>query len=119
MRNKITREQVHEAYEQAKQVYEGKITKEKALESLSFLNTGTAGMFISIYRSMMKGKPYGRQMQDYALCYFLKNMQKENTIEAFEVILQSVKQHLIKQKVRETAEKWKIYNAFSASDKND
>lgn len=91
---KITKDMIDCAYEVAKEVYSGSITREEGKEKiacLSGMNLGSANNYIQIIQCMLKGKVYKRAMSIASTEYFLeqigKDFGRERQIRAAEAVL--------------------------------
>ena len=77
-RLKITPEVVQLAYVKAKEVHEGKIDAEEALNELEKVgNRSSMNMYIYAFEAMLNGKNYTMDINPYALNYYVDNLLKD------------------------------------------
>ncbi|MBX0288866.1 HNH endonuclease [Hymenobacter sp. HSC-4F20] len=99
-RQKVTPEQVHLAYDKAKYVYEnpGTITKAAAaneLHSEHKINEGTAKDFIRIFQHLRKGSVFKRALSEYAMDYFLFNINRDYSNDDLQTSLSALMKHIV------------------------
>ena len=94
-KKKITLDVVKEIYPRAKDVYEGRIDLDKALNELEDkINKGSAWMYINTFKAMREGKSYTRNMNTAATRYFLEQIFKDYREEGLELALQALNEHI-------------------------
>lgn len=94
---KITNEMVATAYEYAKKVYSGELTRNEGkyeIAKVSGMNVGSAQDFITDYLAMREGKEYHRTMSNYGTTYFIENIKKDFGNEAFNLALEATEKHI-------------------------
>lgn len=95
--NKITNEMVQIAYDYAKKVYSGELTRVEGkteIAKVSGMNPGSAQDCITDFLAMMEGKVYQRTMSNYGTSYFLENIKKDFGDEAFKLALEATEKHI-------------------------
>jgi len=94
---RITNEQIHEAYTQAKRVYAHEITategKDNVVEETG-MSEGSASGYINTFLKIMEGSGYTRTINAYGTDYYLENIKKDYGIDALLTAIASVKKHL-------------------------
>lgn len=93
----ITREQIHVAYEIAKDEHAKTISSEDAAGHLvndHGWNESSAYGYIHTFICMMEGKEYQRTINAYATEYYLRNIYLDFGEPAFENAIYSVRKHL-------------------------
>jgi predicted restriction endonuclease len=99
IRQKVTPEQVHLAYDKAKYVYEhpGTITKSAIVTDLHLthgINKGTAHDFLIIFNHLLEGKVFKRALSEYAMDYFLFNIKRDYGINYLQKSLSALMLHI-------------------------
>jgi 5-methylcytosine-specific restriction protein A len=94
---KITTKMTQVAYEFSKNVYQGLVERDKALNELENtygMNRGSASDYIQGFRSMMAGEGYKRTFNTEATDYFLDNIRNDFGFIALKTALDSVEKHI-------------------------
>lgn len=94
---KITKEMTAVAYQYAKKVYFGQITRTEAKLAVSRdsgMNEGSAQDYITDFLAMMEGKEYHRVMSNYGTVYFLENIRKDFGEHAFKRAIIATEKHI-------------------------
>jgi hypothetical protein len=103
---KITREMTREGYLYSKQVYEGAIDKDEALDHLEKkcgMNRNSAADYINNFKCMVEGKKYTRTSNGYATDHFLKRILADYGVEIIKKALSALEQHIeYYEKIRNT-----------------
>lgn len=97
MKKKITKEQVHLAYELALQVNQKKISREDAIENLVNIlnmNSVSAGDYIQSIQKMLKGECYKRTINAYATEYYLEKIANEFGVNFQNLAIVALRKHL-------------------------
>ncbi len=90
-KKKITLEVIEEIYPRAKDVYEGRIKLDDALDELEDkLHRGSALMYINTFKAMRQGDPYKRTINTTATQYFLEQIHNDYQDEGLELALQAL-----------------------------
>ena len=98
-RRKITEEVVREAYAKAKEVHDGKITLEEALDYLeNFGNRNSMNMYIYAFEAMLGGKNYTMDVNPYALEYYVDNLMRDYGTGVRENIIKTMKERVRRYK---------------------
>ena len=93
----ITKEQISEAYRQAKRVFANEITLTEAKESVSEttnINESSAQGYINTFLKMMEGVGYTWTINAFGTDYFLDNIHRDYGTEALLTAIASLKKHL-------------------------
>lgn len=95
----ITSEQIEHAYKCSKDVFEGRIEKNKAIDKLHTLhelNRGTAKDFINQYEWMLlgQGQRFKRTMSYASFDYYLNHIGSDNGLDALKIAIGAVKQNI-------------------------
>ncbi len=94
-KQKITLEVVKEIYPKAKDVYDGRIKLNDALDELEEkIHRGSAFMYINAFKAMRQGKSYTRNMNTAATRYFLEQILKDYKKEGLELALNALNAHI-------------------------
>ncbi len=94
-KKKITLEVVKEIYPLAKDVYEGRIELDDALDCLEEkLYRGSASMYINTFKLMRKGESYTRTMNTAGTRYFLEKILDDYQEEGLELALKALNAHI-------------------------
>lgn len=94
---KITNDMTEEAYEIAKMVYEGKLSRTEGKNKISDetgMNIGSAGDYITNFLAMMDGQKYTRTFNTYATKYFLTSIKMDYGEEQFKKALNATMEHV-------------------------
>lgn len=94
---KITNDMTEEAYEIAKMVYEGNLSRTEGKNKISDetgMNIGSAGDYITNFLAMMDGQKYTRTLNTYATKYFLTRIKKDYGEDQFQKALRATKEHV-------------------------
>lgn len=94
---KITEQMIELAYENAKKVYFGHITRSEgkiAISEKSGMSPGSAQDYITVFLAMMEGKEYHRTTSNYGTEYFLMNIKKDFGNEAFQLAVEATEKHI-------------------------
>ena len=95
-KKKITLDVVKEIYPKAKDVYEGRIELNDALDYLEKkLHRGSALMYINVFKAMRQGESYTRTMNTAATGYFLDQIRKDYPEEGLELALKALNANII------------------------
>lgn len=97
MSQKITNEQVHQAYLLGKSVAENSISLSDAADRLSeshSMNRGSAYGYIYTVQNLFCGKEYRRTINAYATDYYLKKILHDYGSSALNTALEAVRKHL-------------------------
>lgn len=98
-RRKITDEVIREAYAKAKEVYEGRMSMEAALDYLeNFGNRDSMAMYIYAFESMMLGKNYTMAINSHAIDYYVENLLKDYGEGVKENIIKTMKERVRRYK---------------------
>ena len=90
-KKKITSDVVKEIYLRAKDVYEGRIELNDALNELEDkMNKGSAWMYINTFKAMRQGESYTGTINTTATEYFLKQIFKDYREEGLELALKAL-----------------------------
>ena len=90
-KKKITLDVVKEIYPKAKDVYEGRIDLNDALDYLEKkLHRNSALMYINTFKAMRQGESYTRTMNTTATRYFLEQILKDYKKEGLRLALDSL-----------------------------
>ena len=95
--SKITNEMVKIAYEVAKKVYYGNITRQEGklvISKETGMNPGSAQDYITDFLAMMEGREYHRTMSNIGTAYFLENIRKDFGDKAFQLALEATEKHI-------------------------
>lgn len=93
----ITKEQVHEAYAQARRVYDGPLPLFEAkslIAQKTGMNEGSAHGCINAFLKIMEGSGYTRTINTYGADYYLNNIKKDYGNEALLTTISSINKHL-------------------------
>lgn len=94
----ITNEMVSTAYEYAKKVYSGELTRNEGkfeIAKISGINPGSAQDLITDFLAMMEGSVYHRTMNNYATSYFIENIKKDFGEKSFQLALEATEKHIM------------------------
>ena len=94
---KIQNESIPAVYEAAVDVYQGRISKDDAVEHLVRdypLNPTSVSNMILNLDGMLNGKTLKRSMNDFTCDYFLRQIREDFGQQAFNTALQAVEQHV-------------------------
>lgn len=94
---KITMEMSKGAYEIAKKVYSGQLTRNEGKIEISRytgMNEGSAQAFITIFLSMMNGEEYKRAFNNDTNKFLLESIRQDYGEDAFENALYAVQKHI-------------------------
>lgn len=94
---KITNEMVEIAYNYAKKVYSGELTRNEGkikIAKVSGMNVGSAQDYITDFLAMMEGKEYHRTMSNYGTAYFIENIKKDFGDKTFQLALEATEKHI-------------------------
>lgn len=94
---KITIEMSKGAYEIAKKVYSGALTRSEGKNTIAKtmgMNEGSAQAFITIFLAMMSGVVYKRAFNNETNRFLLESIKRDFGTEAFKKALISVQQHI-------------------------
>lgn len=95
--SKITIHMVATAYEYAKRVYSGAMTRQEgkaAIARASGMNEGSAQDYITDFLAMMEGKEYRRAMCNYGTAYYLENIHKDFGELSFKRAIEATEKHI-------------------------
>lgn len=93
----ITMEMSIGAYEIAKKVYVGQITKTEGkveINRVTGMNEGSAQAFITIYLAMMNGEEYKRAFNNATNTFLLQNIRKDFGEDSYKKALTAVQKHI-------------------------
>ncbi|HHX68505.1 MAG TPA: DUF262 domain-containing protein [Gallicola sp.] len=92
----ITREMVEKVYELSKQVYEGKITEQEAIDKVSELgmNASSAVMYIYCFDRMIRGEVYKRGTSTFAAEYYISKIREDYGREYSKKAIESLEKHI-------------------------
>ena len=94
---KITKEMTGIAYDYAKEVYSGELTRNEGkleIAKVTGMNAGSAQDYITDFLAMMEGKEYHRTMSNYGTTYFIENIRKDFGEKAFQLALEATEKHI-------------------------
>lgn len=94
---KITMEMSKGAYEIAKKVYSGKLTRNEGkveINKVTGMHEGSALAFITIFLAMMEGKVYKRTFNYATKKFLLESIRRDFGEEQFQKALHAVQQHI-------------------------
>lgn len=94
---KITVEMSKGAYEIAKRVHSGELTRTEGKISIAketSMNEGSAQAFITIFLAMMSGEVYKRAFNNETNRLLLESIKRDFGDEAFKKALEAVQQHI-------------------------
>lgn len=94
---KITNEMIAIAYQFAKKVYYGELTRQEgkvAIARESGMNEGSAQDYITDFLAMMEGKEYQRVMSNVGTAYYLENIRKDFGEDAFKKAIEATEKHI-------------------------
>ncbi len=95
-KKKITLDVVKEIYPRAKDVYEGRIELDKALNELEDkMNKGSAWMYINTFKAMRQGESYTGTINTTATKYFLQQIFDDYKAEGLELALEALNANII------------------------
>ncbi|WP_042147208.1 hypothetical protein [Paucisalibacillus sp. EB02] len=93
----ITMEMSKGAYEIAKIVYSGKLTRSEGkieINKVTGMNEGSAQAFITIFLAMMDGEVYKRAFNNATNRFLLESIKEDYGDKAFNRALAAVQQHI-------------------------
>lgn len=93
----IAHEMIEVAYEIAKRVFSGTLTRtegKRRIHEQCGMREGSAQDYITDFLAMMKGAVYRRTLSSVATEYFLRSIQKDYGIEKFKLAADSTRKHL-------------------------
>lgn len=94
---KITLEMSKGAYEIAKKVYSGKITRNEGkieINKVTGMNEGSAQAFITIFLAMMEGEVYKRAFNNDANRFLLESIRRDFGEVSYKKALNAVQKHI-------------------------
>lgn len=94
---KITMDMTRGAYEVAKKVYAGSLSRTQGKDEINKttgMNAGSASDFITIFLAMMEGKVYKRAFNNESNLYVLNNIRIDYGDIAFKKALDAAQQHV-------------------------
>jgi 5-methylcytosine-specific restriction protein A len=94
---KITIEMSKGAYEIAKKVYSGKISRSEGkieINKVTGMNEGSAQAFITIFLAMMNGEEYKRAFNNDTNKFLLESIQKDFGEDYLQRALDAVQKHI-------------------------
>lgn len=94
---RITRKMIEAAYSYAKNVYDEKINKENAIDSLEKefgMNRGSAADYVNNFQHMLNGKKYTRTMNNEGTEYYLTKIRSDYSTKKLSNALTSIDQHI-------------------------
>ncbi|WP_286228505.1 hypothetical protein [Neobacillus mesonae] len=94
---KITSEMVKIAYEYAKKVYSGNLTRQEgklAISKETGMNPGSAQDYITGFLAMIEGREYRRTMSNLGTEYFLENIKKDFGEGSFQLAIEATEKHI-------------------------
>ncbi|GHI01357.1 hypothetical protein [Neobacillus kokaensis] len=94
---KITSEMVKIAYEYAKKVYSGNLTRQEgklAISKKTGMNPGSAQDYITCFLAMIEGREYHRTMSNLGTEYFLENIKKDFGERSFQLAIEATEKHI-------------------------
>lgn len=83
-------------YDVSKQVYEGKITEQEAIDIMSEagMNSSSAVMYIYCFDRMMKGEVYKRGTSTFAAEYYISKIREDYGKEYSKKAIESLGKHI-------------------------
>lgn len=93
---KLTNEMAKIAYDIAKRVYAGSLSRTEGrneIVKLTEMNAGSAGDYITDFLAMMDGMQYARTLNEYSTRYFLEHIMKDFGIEFLRKAISACKKH--------------------------
>lgn len=93
---KITNEMVEYAYDIAKLVYGGILSRtegKKKIHEDTGMKEGSANDYITVFLEMMAGNEYHRTINNYATRYYLLNIRRDFGEEAFKRAVEATDMH--------------------------
>lgn len=94
---KITMKMSNGAYEVAKKVYSGQLTRKEGkieINKSTGMNEGSAQVFITIFLAMMNGDGYKRAFNNDTNKFLLESIKKDYGEDSFKNALNAVKKHI-------------------------
>ena len=94
---KITIKMSKGAYEVAKKVYSGQLTRNEGkveINKATDMNEGSAQAFITIFLAMMNGEKYKRAFNNDTNKLLLESIRKDYGEESFQKALEAVQKHI-------------------------
>ena len=94
---KITLDMSKGAYEIAKKVYSGQITRTEAkvkINQVTGMNEGSAQAFVTIFLAMMNGEEYKRAFNNATNKFLLESIRKDFGQDAYKNALSAVQKHI-------------------------
>ncbi|GKX30505.1 hypothetical protein SH1V18_29850 [Vallitalea longa] len=94
---KITIEMSKGAYEIAKKVYSGQVTRSEGkfeINKTTGMNVGSAQAFITIFLAMMNGEEYKRAFNNDTNKFLLESIRKDYGEDSFKNALDAVQKHI-------------------------
>ena len=94
---KITLEMSKDAYEIAKRVYWGQLTRTEAkidINKVTGMSEGSAQAFITIFLAMMNGVEYKRAFNNATNKFLLEKIRQDFGSEAYKNALSAVQKHI-------------------------
>ncbi len=95
-RNLLTTDMTANAYEVAKKVYKGAISRSEGVEEIvrmSGMNAGSAGDYIQGFLAMISGERYTRTFNEDATKYYLDHIRKDYGEDALKKAINSCRLH--------------------------
>lgn len=92
----ITREMVEKVYEISKDVYEGKISYQNAVDKMSIegMNSNSAAMYIDCFDRMIRGEVYKRGTSTFAAEYYIAKIREDYGKEYSKKAIESLRKHI-------------------------
>lgn len=94
---KITKEMIGIAYNYAKKVCSGELTRSEGkfeIAKVIGMNVASAQDYITDFLAMMEGKVYHRTMSTNGTRYFIENIRKDFGEKAFQLALEATEKHI-------------------------
>jgi len=94
---KITIQMSKGAYEVAKKVYSGQLSRSEGkveINKATGMNEGSAQAFITIFLAMMNGEEYKRAFNNDANKFLLESIRKDYGEKSFQNALNAVQKHI-------------------------
>jgi 5-methylcytosine-specific restriction protein A len=93
---KITKEQIHKAFEVGKEIYRNQMSLNEGAESLTSIGMKkSSGLdYIYAYSNLIQGKLFTRTINSYGTDYYLERIYNENGIGGLKTALLSLYQHI-------------------------
>jgi len=92
----ITIEQIKEAYEVSKDVFNRQITRQDGVEKLKDkgMNVGSANIYLQVYQHLINGQTFTRTLSTQSFDYFLEKILADNGREQLYIALSALKNHI-------------------------